>query len=425
MDFALLFPEMSVANTNNEPEVYITTPSSPYPTVTIYGPNIANTAVTASFIPQFPGTFKALPGSFRASTSGIGSNGIRAYSDGNAISLVGFNKEASSSEGYLAIPIDSLGKEYYAVTCPPVNTDQAYIGVVAVFPFTTVSFAFPPGKNIIVNYNGQIYRSGQVLTVLLNPWQTFQMYSQTDLSGTHIYANTNLAAFSGNANAVVGSGSTADHLIVQLIPVDTWGKTFAVQKFGMRTDGYKLQIVTGEPDTMVFLSSEGSIPVRQVGDVVSRDLNDLTYIVSDKPVMVIQTSKSQSSSSSMGDASMVLIPANDHYMSEYVLTTPDASTGPFTCYLQIICQSNNINGLVLTTYGQGNENINFNGWTTVPSSNPVLLAKTISINPGIYKVYHTSGAVFQAVLYGEAVQESFGVPLGMKLAIINSKVCTS
>lgn len=47
-----------------------------------------------------------------------------------------------------------------------------------------------------------------------------------DLSGTLIRSTQKVAVLSGNIRSAVGTGSSRDHLVAMLPPVDSWGKVY-------------------------------------------------------------------------------------------------------------------------------------------------------------------------------------------------------
>lgn len=47
-----------------------------------------------------------------------------------------------------------------------------------------------------------------------------------DLSGTCIYSTQKVGVLSGNIRTAVGSGSSRDHLVAMLPPVESWGKFY-------------------------------------------------------------------------------------------------------------------------------------------------------------------------------------------------------
>ena len=83
----------------------------------------------------------------------------------------GVNKQRYSNDAFLALPVDALGREYYAVTwSEPGRTPMANILMVGVYDGTSVSVTFPPssaGFSNIVTADGNTYSAEETLTVSL------------------------------------------------------------------------------------------------------------------------------------------------------------------------------------------------------------------------------------------------------------------
>jgi IgGFc binding protein len=81
-------------------------------------------------------------------------------------------------------------------------------GVVAVSDDTTISFALPPTSNVSVTFLDRTYRSGEIVTIVLDVYGTFELQTSIagDLTGCRVYANKPIAVFSGNrATQVIGA----------------------------------------------------------------------------------------------------------------------------------------------------------------------------------------------------------------------------
>ena len=79
-------------------------------------------------------------------------------------------------------------------------------GVAAVEDDTTISFAVPPTSNVSVSFLDRNYRSGEILTIVLDKFGTFQLQATSggDLTGCRVYADKTIAVFSGNKVSQVG-----------------------------------------------------------------------------------------------------------------------------------------------------------------------------------------------------------------------------
>jgi len=86
--------------------------------------------------------------------------------------------ERGSCDGFVALPVDSLGVDHFALCFFPPD-HQSEIGIVAVHDSTVVNMMFRsqtrPG--VRVNWNGTMYMGGQTLTISMNRYDTVQIQS--------------------------------------------------------------------------------------------------------------------------------------------------------------------------------------------------------------------------------------------------------
>ena len=374
----------------------------------------------------------SLPISVQMSGSAQSNRGINIIAN-EEISVIGVNKMLSTAGGYLGIPTDALGTEYYAVThfadplTSPNANGVAQIGVVATADATTVTFALPPNPTnpteVLVKYDGNNYKAGDVFSVNLQKFETVQLQSNLDLTATHIYSNMPIGVFSGNMFAAVGSANTNDHLVVQLPPVHSWGRNFVLPFYPEKPDGYFVRIISSEPDTVMSLDGIASvITIDKPTSIVEFALpGTVTSVTTDKPIQIVQLTRSQISGNP-GDPSMILIPAIEQYTVECVFQTPESTRGPYTNYLILISPADKINGFRMTGTS-GEITVSRQGWQNVQGTRPLLMFRSIPITSGTHRIFHEpTGPRFAAILYGYVDEESYALPLGFGLETLNSMV---
>ena len=349
------------------------------------------------------------------------------------ISVISVNKKSSTAGGYLGIPNDALGTEYYAVThfanpaASPNVGGISQIGVVATDDGTTVTLALPPNPatpgEVLLRFAGNDYRAGDVFSVNLQKFETVQLQSNLDLTATHIYSNKPIGAFSGNRDATVGSGTSSDNVVLQLPPVHSWGRNFVLPPYPQRPDGYFVRIIASEPNTVISRDdTPNAITIDKPTSVVEFNIPArVTSIISDKPIQIIQLTRSQNIGNP-GDPSIILIPPIEQYTTEYVFQTPESTRGPYTNYLIIISRVDQINGFRMSGT-LGDTPVSNQGWQNVQGTNPVMMFRSIPITPGTYRIFHEPADTrFAAILYGYVNEESYALPLGYNLETVNSQV---
>ena len=374
----------------------------------------------------------SLPTTIQMSRNTKSNKGISVVADED-ITVIGINKVSSTVGGYIGIPTDSLSTEYYSVTYyanPLISASSpsiSQIGVVAIDDGTVVSFALPMNSinptEILFQYDQNIYRAGDIFSVNLQQFETVQIQSDLDLTATHIYSNKPVAAYSGSAFESTAIATNRDSLVLQLPPVNSWGRSYALPVYPEQPDGVFIKIIASERDTVLSLDTvSNAITIEKPTDVVELTLPaSLTSITSDKPIQIVQFTRSSTPGSS-GSPSMVLLPAIEQYTTEYVFQTPTSNTGPYTNELIIIAPAGKTSGFRLTG-SIADSPVSNQAWQEVTGSDPLLVYRSIQISPGTYRVFHDPPDTrFAAILYGFQNEESYALPLGYSLDILNSQV---
>ncbi|XP_069131747.1 uncharacterized protein [Argopecten irradians] len=168
--------------------------------------------------PKADHTFK--PSSdFEVTIPGVSHKGIIITSD-RPILVSGTNRADQGTysyvDSYQAIPMETLGTSYYAVTAAV----RGEILVVCVFNNTMVSITVKGGT---IYHNYIEYKSGDSFEEFLDQYDTLLLYSSESLTGTHISSNNVITVYSGNQYVFLGGGS--NFLVQQLAPVHRWSST--------------------------------------------------------------------------------------------------------------------------------------------------------------------------------------------------------
>lgn len=84
-----------------------------------------------------------------------------------------------------------------------------------------------------IRFEGRYYQKGQVMKIDLKPYETVQLQSPKDLSGTRVASQHPVAVFSGHTCITVFS--KCNHVFEQLLPVSSWGSNFIVPPVSFQT----------------------------------------------------------------------------------------------------------------------------------------------------------------------------------------------
>ncbi|XP_033752348.1 uncharacterized protein LOC117336084 [Pecten maximus] len=407
---------MSTASTENGGELFISNPHSTDVRVSIWSQVTGTQTITVTC--HTVGTVY-LSSNVRADADELKeSKGILITSTKDVV-VSGSNAESESYDSFMALPTDVLGTNYSAVTFVP-SVQACQVLVVGVNNDTDVSVTLGSALgDAKVTYGTVEYAAGSTINVSLNRFEMFQLQSSGDLSGTRIISNHDVAVFSGNINTYVGSKThLGSHLVEQLTPVKTWGRTFILAPipytyvsvfflFLASEDGTTIQ-VTGDFESMNYDVDAGD--TIQIEFPYSR----IGHLVANKPISVFEYSQGYTDLFSSKNPTMILIPPIEQFATTYTFGTPSNSVSN---YFVFMIKKEDYEGL---KYDGGNFPLSSVYLKTMPESE--FVTGSIFISTGSHIVRHSSPYVtFGGFLYGSAQgYKTYGIPIGMRMVAINS-----
>jgi len=166
-------------------ELYCTTQEKTPVTVHVTTPLWSTPRVDKTFTVVDGSVTKVIiDSSLRMVGSSISDKGISVTANAE-IACYGANKETLSNDGYLGLPVDALGTDYFAVVHSP-PSEKSEIGIAATEDGTTVTLTLPANNGAVdVTFQGKTYHAGETITATLNKFQTLQIQSTGDLTGIH------------------------------------------------------------------------------------------------------------------------------------------------------------------------------------------------------------------------------------------------
>ena len=223
------------------------------------------------------------------------------------------------------IPDPLLGTEYFAAAYSrSENITASFILVVAQADNTEVSLELSKlADGETIQIGGVTYDRRDTLRVTLNSLQTLQIQTASDLTGTRISSTIPVATYSGqNRTRVVNSNKCFSHLSDQLPPVVNLGRKFVLLSTPEKDTGDLYRFIAAHPFTTVVVESvpKTTIHLLSPGDFYEYDLASQSYLYaqSDRPVMVVQLTKTPKSWSFPGDPSMGVLAPLEQAESFYV-----------------------------------------------------------------------------------------------------------
>lgn len=422
--FIITFMENKILNnTDYKPEIFITTASTNLVHVNVTSPKSQHPQINAQFTVTRGIVHRVVVDQdFRLNQTELSTKGILISADEEVV-VYGVNRELWSDDGYLALPTDVLGKEYYTVSYSP-SYYYCEFAVIGVHNHTRVHIKLPNHPNITVNFRGHVYHKNQWINVTINRFSTLEINSVGDLTGTHIISSKPVGVISGNKKTIVGHGKSRDHLTEMLLPVQAWGKNFATVPIPDRHVGDNFRFVASKDNTHVSVSGvidgkpfTDNFVIQHAGGYVQKHYSSKLYshVNSDQPMAVYQFSVTQTSHTDQADPSLITIPPIEQYAADYTFTTPEYSQGQYHNYFMFVVDSNQTAGLIL----DGKSLPQSQTYVHIPGTN--LAAGYVNITAGTHSVSHLNpNAVIGGILFGKAGLESYGFPVGLLTQPVNS-----
>ncbi|CAG2247818.1 HMCN [Mytilus edulis] len=336
-------------------------------------------------------------------TSGLENKGIRILADDDII-VYAINKAQYSTDAFLALPIDTLGQEYYVLSWSTMSTFM----IIGTDDKTKISITLGKLSPSIV-VEGNQYGSGSSFDFHLNKYQTLTVTSSGgDFTGTHIFADKFVTVLGGSICANVGAGA-CDHLVQQMLPIEKWGKDFVTIGMPDCSSPDTYRIVASQHNTLVNIS--GQIPIRltKSGDFHTFNLQDQTSntVSADKPISLALFANG-GCRGNLGDPAMILIPPIQQFSSDYTFSTITVDGKDLINSLALVIAETYISGLLLD-----GQKLPTTKWYAVEGRHDIKYTE-LRISSGAHSVHHLDKSVtFLAISTGIEEFNSYGYPAGL------------
>jgi uncharacterized repeat protein (TIGR01451 family) len=322
------------------------------------------------------------------------------------ITVYGLNRAPSTTDAFLGLPVDILGTDHIILGYQNTSAEKF---IAHGTQFAVVAIANDTMVTITPSITAEGHQAGTPYTITLNQGQTYQLRNTepepADLSGTIIISDKPIAVFGGHRSTFVPSGFLAsDHLVEQLPPTETWGKSFVTMPLATRTKG----------DTFRFLASTNGTEVSVNGVVVAtlnrgqfheRVIEGPAHITSNNPILVAQYSNSQKFDGVVSDPFMMLIPPFEQFQGGYTLTTP--ASGFATNFINVVAPKEAVGSILLDGVAIPADKFTDIGDTGFSGAQVPISLGAHSLS-GLFP--------FGAAIYGFAIHDSYGYTGGLSLA---------
>ncbi|MFP4528330.1 MAG: choice-of-anchor D domain-containing protein [Candidatus Kapaibacterium sp.] len=357
-----------------------------------------------------------------------------------------------TSDGFLAIPMASLGKEYIVAAYDEDPMFRAVwndkfpstTGIVAAYDQTQVRFRM--GGNVFSETAGGL-RPGEVATETLNKgdvWMFMSNGDNHDLTGSKITATKPVAVVSGNmcTNIPVGN-QWCDYTVEMGLPTHVWGKDYHVPKVPNRKYPSIVRIFAKQPQTKIYRNGNQMGFIPEAGGVIGRGFLEMrmgpmgpppvsAVYSGDKPIGVVLYNtgvQEDGTPHPNSDPFVMVITPTEQYQNEITFCTPSTFGGDRFSenYVNLVYETDE-HGLMppdlQIAQVQGGE---FQ-WEPIRSKFPGLdeiftydikgtqfAVKTITLpSDGVYKI--RGKKPFAAYSFGYDSYDSYGYPTSAALA---------
>lgn len=368
--------------------------------------------------------------------------GIYIYSD-DPIICYGVTRYHYTSDGFLALPVHALGKEYIVASYADPSSNEiqwltSYSSVVAPYDNTKVRFTLggtewtvTPGGMKPGDYRDYTLNRGDVLLVA-------GLGAFADLSGSRVIASKPVSVISGSFCAYIPSDKGYCDFIIEMdLPTNTWGRDYFVTRMKNRRKNSIIKIFAKEPDTKIYRDGRQIAIIPNVGGVYgvgflemrSDDGPPRSVVISgDKPISITQYNPGQEDDDVISDPFQLVLTPLEQFQKEIIFNTPGIRGGfgfPEN-YVNIVYEADNNGGMpddlqLGTVLGSEVVWKNINGFDATPGDPFAYLvhgrqynSKMIQLDgDGVYRI--RAEKPFCAYAYGFSNYDSYGFPTSVAL----------
>ncbi len=358
---------------------------------------------------------------------------------------------AFSNDASLLLPMNTLGKTYYAVALssrPNIDiglkmpSQSGYVTVIAASAGDTTVTVTPTDKVLAAPKYGvpqdgttpasldkgkpYTFKLKQFDVLNLEHLAEFNFKGISDLTGTKIVADKPVAVFCGHEEAVIGNDGPsqnapvdpndpnakdsccAEHIEEQMIPLEAWGTEAMCAKTKSRGGEKDLwYVVAGEDNVQLTTTPKTDLDGKTLGKAGDRLIlqSDLSFMLkATGKVQVVQFIVSRGQTASFtGDPTMMVIPPKQQYREEYLIQTAD---GYGTNWVSVIRPK----GMVVELDGAALADATFAAF----GDNTWELGY-FEVKKGTHIFKSKDGGGFGLMAYGYGNATAYGYPGGMNL----------
>lgn len=240
------------------------------------------------------------------------------------VTVTSFNFKLYTADTSVVYPITEWGKEYYIFT--PSGTPYG--------SFKEFSVTNGKEKNIIeicprgpIKFQGRVYFKESPLVIELQPYESVQLQSTYELSGTRVASQHPVAVFTGHT--CTWRFSKCNHVYEQLLPVSKWGSNFIVPplSYQRRYDSVYLQASQPTQVTVQYGNRKDILKLirGQITEIKLRNPNTLS-IQANHGIQVLMLFNGVKTWRTIYDPFLMTILPTDRFCSSYSMEAQDGFT---------------------------------------------------------------------------------------------------
>ncbi|MFA7625954.1 MAG: choice-of-anchor D domain-containing protein [Candidatus Kapaibacterium sp.] len=368
----------------------------------------------------------------------------------NPVSVHTAVKYNTTTEGFIVLPVNVLGKDYRvssypdaSVYYPVYNSFPSLSGIVAVYDGTEVEFTLG-GNDETVSSSGQ--KPGETVKKILNKgdvWMVSSKGRDADLSGSIVKASMPVAVVSGSYAANIPSVNKFFGYIAEMeLPTNTWGKKYHIPHIFGRKFSAVLRVYAKDDNTDIFVDGAYHTTIAKGGGKIGEGYIELRFselngnktgtISSNNPIFVTLMNtgvEEDGLPEPPGDPFQLSLSSAENFSGEMFFALPALNeSGAYSSnYLSIVykkdTQGKIPDDIMLGKYTSGVYNyISLNELQILEHFdllNEDYGIATVKIaGTGSYSVKANDG--FAAYMYGFNRETSYGFPAGLKLNTLNT-----
>ncbi|XP_037396853.1 IgGFc-binding protein-like [Pygocentrus nattereri] len=403
-EFALSFMQNYKPGNNNGPSRFIVEISSP--PSSILSTNVKVIALGQVFekiLQPGAGGSLQLPDGVEMTGTTKSKQTVQVQAD-QEILVLSLNSKPYSADTSVIYPVKDWGTEYYIYTpqMGPPGTFKEF-AITNQGSQNTVEILL----NGAVTFQGQQYSKGSQLTISLEPFESVQIQSTDDLTGSKVIAKQPVAVFTGHS--CTWYFSECNHVYEQLLPVSNWGTEFTVGTLSYSEPPFRFDTViiqASQTTQLQITTQDGTVSPKQMVPGESVFINipypNSLHFTADKGVQVLyEFNGGTNQNGEVNDPFLITILSTDHFSTSY---TMEGQAG-FTNEAIIVARTSDLSKLTLDTRPISKDL----QWIQAGKSEYSWTQFSYGETSGLYQVAHPD-APFALYSFGASKQNGYGSP---------------